>query len=79
MSIPREIAKLITLITFDPSGESVPITSKTRTGILTFLVDNFGLNCANYIMSCLDYDEDDKCWYAHMNPGEALLDWMAKK
>ncbi len=83
MSIPQSIASLISSLCYVKDKGPVGINNSILQSILKFVRENFGRECAQYIQSCFDdYEEKDDegrtIWYAHMDPGEALLDWMER-
>lgn len=71
----KSFSTLLSLATYDPESQ-FGIKPAKMNKILNLLKENYGRQCVDYIKSCFDWDEDDKVFYPHMDPGEALLDWL---
>lgn len=83
MSIPKAIASLLSSLCYVKDKGPIGINDSTLKSLLLFLKENFGRECALYIQSCFDDldgrdDEGRTIWFAHMDPGEALLDWIER-
>lgn len=70
----KTIATLISGAYFFKDG-IVPVSTFQMGALMTFLTESYSKACAEYVRSAFDREGDT--WFAHMDPGEAILDWIA--
>lgn len=69
-AVNEAIARLISIAVGD---RSEPVSPYKMNSLMQFMIDNYGKGAASHFKSGFDFDEEEKAWFWHTEPGEVFL------